>query len=106
MRKLTLLLPFLAASTFAASSTQTLGARSAHHELRIERQPSAERIVYNVVVDDLDSGAVLMSSRVDGRPGEAVDVAGALGTKRVRVHLADTAHFFTATVNVIDGTKL
>src|SRR4051794_31954398 len=106
MRKLALLLPLLAASTFAASSLQTLGARSAHHQLRLERQPSPERVTYNVIVDDLDSGANLMNARVDGKPGQPVDVTSALGTKQVRVHIADTAHFFTATVNVIEGTKI
>src|SRR6476469_1071493 len=107
MRKMALLLlPLLAASTFAATSLQTLGARSAHHQLRLERQPSPERVTYNVIVDDLDSGANLMNSRVDGKPGEALDVASSMGTKQVRVHLADTPHFFTATVNVIEGTKI
>src|ERR1043166_1832827 len=97
MRTLTLLLSLAAASTFATTSTETLGARSAHHQLRLERiAVSADRVVYNVAIDDLDSGAVVLNERVEGKPGEALDVSGGVGAKRVRVHLADTEHFFTA----------
>jgi TonB family protein len=107
MRKLTPFLLILAASPlFAATSLQTLGARSQHHQLRVERSASAERVAYNVSVEDLDSGAVLMNTHADGKPGEPVDVASQLGTKQVRVRLAYTPHFFSATLNVIDGKKI
>jgi len=106
MRKLTLLLLLAAVPAFAASSMQTLGARSQHHQLRVERSASAERIAYNVSVEDLDSGAVLMSSHADAKPGEAVELSSQLATKQVRVRLAYTAHYFSATLNVIEGKKI
>src|ERR1043165_9675328 len=101
MRTLTLLLSLAAASTFAATSTQTLGARSAHHQLHVERTAvSADRVVYNVAVDYPDSGAVVLNQGVEGRPRQPLDISGGVGTKRVHVHLADTEHFFTAAVAV------
>jgi len=107
MRTLTLLFSLAAASTFAATTTQTLGARSAHHQLHVERTAvSAERVVYNVAVDDLDSGAVVLNQRVEGRPGQPLDVSGGVATKRVRVHLADTEHFFTAAVAVVEDNTV
>src|ERR1043165_3206406 len=106
MRTLTLLLSLAAASAFAAPPT--LGARSAHHQLHVERTAvSADRVVYNVAVDDLDSGAVVLNQRVEGRPRQPLDISGGVGTKRVHVHLADTEHFFTAAVAVTeDNTKI
>src|SRR3954469_16168404 len=106
MRTLTFFLLLGASAAFTATSLQTLGARSQHHQLRVERSASAERVVYNVSVEDLDSGVVLMSSHVDGKPGEAIDVSSQLGTKQVRVRLAYTPHFFSATLNVFEGKKI
>src|SRR3954469_19556975 len=106
MRTLTFFLLLGASAAFTATSLQTLGARSQHHQLRVERSASAERVVYNVSVEDLDSGVVLMSSHVDGKPGEAIDVSSQLGTKQVRVRLAYTPHFFSATLNVVEGKKI
>lgn len=106
MRKLTFFLLLAASPAFAATSLQTLGARSQHHQLRVERSASAERVAYNVSVEDLDSGTVLMSSHVDGKPGEAIDVSSQLGTKQVRVRLAYTPYFFSATLNVFEGKKI
>lgn len=106
MRKLPLLLLLATLPAFAATSLQTLGARSVHHSLRVERSAGPERVTYNVVVEDLDSGAVLLNSRVDGKPGEAVDVSGRFAAKQVRVRLAYSTHFFSATLNVIEGKKI
>jgi TonB family protein len=107
MRTLTLLLSLAAASAFAATPTQTLGARSAHHQLHVERTAvSADRVVYNVAVDDLDSGAVVLNQRVEGRPRQPLDISGGVGTKRVHVHLADTEHFFTAAVAVTEDNTI
>jgi TonB family protein len=107
MRKLTLL-PFLLAALCApalgAPTKQLLGARSAHHELRVERSVvAADQIAYDVAVVDLDSGKTVVSSQVSGKPGQPVEVAGASGGNQIRVRLAYTPNFFSATVNVIDG---
>lgn len=106
MRKLPWLLLLLAAPVFAATALQTLGARSVHHSLRVERSAAPDRVTYNVVVEDLDSGAVLLNSRVDGKPGEAVEVSGRFAAKQVRVRLAYSTHFFSATLNVVEGKKI
>src|SRR5205814_4911677 len=108
MRKLTWL-PFLAgalcASAFAASPKQLLGARSAHHELRVERSVvAADQIAYDVSVVDLDTGKTVLSSQI--KPGQPLDVASAAGGRQVRVRLADTPSFFSATVNVIQGKTI
>ena len=107
MRKLTLL-PFLlgalCASAFGAPTKQILGARSAHHELRVERSVvAADQIAYDVAVVDLDSGKTVVSSQVSGKPGEPVEVTGASAGNQIRVRLAYTPNFFSATVNVIEG---
>ena len=106
MRTLAFLL--LAAPALAAApATQILGARSAHHELRVERSVvSPEQIAYEVAVVDLDSGKTVVSSHVSGRPGEALDVKGDANGQQIRVRLAYSAHFFSATVNVIEGTTI
>lgn len=106
MRKLPWFLVLLSAPAFAATALQTLGARSVHHQLRVTRSAAPERVTYDVAVEDLDSGAVLLNSRVDGKPGEAVDVASQLGSKQVRVRLAYSPHYFSATVNVTEGKKI
>ena len=104
MRKILPLLLLAAAPAFAAPATVTLGARSAQHELRLERSVvAADRIAYNVVVTDVASGAQLLSSRTEGKAGEAVDVASSSGARQVRVRLAYTPSFFSATVNVTEG---
>jgi TonB family protein len=106
MRTLPLLL-LAAVPLFAASNTQTLGARSAHHELRLERNVvSAEQIAYDVAVVDLDSGKAVLSAHLTGKPGEALDAANSVGERTVRVRLAYSAHFFSATVNVVDGKTI
>jgi protein TonB len=103
MRTLPLLLLFAALPTFAA----TLGARSAHHELRLERNVvSAEQIAYDVTVVDLDSGKTVLNAHLSGKPGEALDAAGGDKGQTVRVRLAYSEHFFSATVNVIDGKTI
>jgi TonB family protein len=103
MRTLPLLLLFAATPTFAA----TLGARSAHHELRLERNAvSPEQIAYDVTVVDLDSGKAVLNAHLTGKPGEALDAASGTGDHTVRVRLAYSAHFFSATVNVIDGKTI
>lgn len=103
MRTLPLLLLFAASPTFAA----TLGARSAHHELRLERNAvSPEQIAYDVTVVDLDSGKAVLDAHLTGKPGEALDAASGAGDHTVRVRLAYSAHFFSATVNVIDGKTI
>jgi len=103
MRTLPLLLLFAASPTFAA----TLGARSAHHELRLERNAvSPEQIAYDVTVVDLDSGKAVLNAHLTGKPGEALDAASGTGDHTVRVRLAYSAHFFSATVNVIDGKTI
>jgi TonB family protein len=108
MRKLTLfpfLLGALCASAFAAPAKQLLGARSAHHELRVERSVvAAGQIEYGVVVVDLDSGKTVLSSQI--KTGQPLDVASAAGGRQVRVRLADTPQFFSASVNVIDGKTI
>ncbi|HEX7190636.1 MAG TPA: energy transducer TonB [Thermoanaerobaculia bacterium] len=108
MRKLaSLLLLLFAASAFAASEKQTLGAHSAHHELRLERSVvAADQIAYDVVVVDLDTGKTVVSSTVNGKPGQPVEATGAADGKQIRVRLAYTPHFFSATVNVIDGKTI
>jgi TonB family protein len=106
MRKPALLLYLVAVSAFAAPARQTLGARSAHHELRLDRSAAAEQIAYDVTVVDLDSGKTVLSSHVEGKPGQPLDVNGTAEGKEIRVHLADTPHFFSATVNVLDGTTI
>jgi TonB family protein len=110
MRTLTLL-PFLlgafCAPAFGASTKQLLGARSAHHELRVERSVvAADQIAYDVAVVDLDSGKTVVSSQVSGKPGQAVEVTGASGASEIRVRLAYTPSFFSATVNVVDGKTI
>src|SRR6266511_2687895 len=108
MRKLTLfpfLLGALCASAFGAPTKQILGARSAHHELRVERSVvAAGQIAYDVVVVDLDSGKTVLSSQI--KSGQQLDVASTAGGRQVRVRLADTSNFFSATVNVIDGKTI
>jgi TonB family protein len=107
MRKLTPLLLLAALPAFAATSKLTLGARSAAHELRIERSVvAADRIAYNVVITDTASGATLLSSTTEGKPGEAVDVASISGSQHVRVRLSYTTNFFSATVNVTEGATI
>jgi TonB family protein len=106
MRKLTLFLALVAAPLFAASSLQSLATRSAHHLLRLERSPSDQGFTYNIVVEDADTGTVLLNAHVDAKRGEPVDVANTFGTKQVRVHLADTPQFFSAAVNVVEGKKI
>lgn len=110
MRKLTLfpfLLGALCASAFAAPTKQLLGARSAHHELRVERSVvAADQIAYGVAVVDLDSGKTVVSSQVSGKPGQPVEVAGASAGNEIRVRLAYTPKFFSATVNVINGKTI
>ena len=107
MRRLTLLpvlLGVLCAPALGAPPKQLLGARSAHHELRVERSVvAADRIAYDVAVVDLDSGKTVVSSQVSGKPGQAVEVTGGSGGNQIRVRLAYTPNFFSATVNVIDG---
>lgn len=102
-----LLLLLAAASAFASPSKQTLGARSADHELRLERSVVApDRIAYNVVVVDTASGATVLSAHSEGKPGEAVEVASVSGARQIRVRLAYSQHFFSATVNVTDGASI
>jgi TonB family protein len=108
MRKLTLL-PFLlgalCASAFGAPTKQLLGARSAHHELRVERSViAADQIAYDVVVVDLDSGKIVLSSQI--KPGQPLDVTSVAGGRQVRVRLADPSLFFSASVSVIDGKTI
>ena len=106
MKRLALLLLF-AAPAFAASKSQILSARSAHHDLRVERSVvSADRIGYDVTVVDLDSGKTVMSSHVSGKPGEALDVNGDANGQQIRVHLAYSEQFFSATLNVIGGKTI
>jgi TonB family protein len=103
MRTLPLLLLFAAVPTVAA----TLGARSAHHELRLERNAvSAEQIAYDVTVVNLDSGKTVLNAHLTGKPGEAVEATGGEKDRTVRVRLAYSAHFFSATVNVLDGKTI
>ena len=103
MRTLPLLLLFAASPLFAA----TLGARSAHHELRVERNVvSAEQILYDVTVVDLDSGKTVLNAHLTGKPGEALDATGGDKDRTVRVRFAYSTHFFSATVNVIDGKTI
>src|ERR1043165_5702084 len=90
MRKLTPLLLLAALPAFAATSKLTLGARSAAHELRIERS----------------GGATLLSSTTEGKPGEAVDVASISGSQHLRVRLPYTTTSFAATVNVTEGATI
>jgi TonB family protein len=108
MRKLTwlpFLLGALCASAFGAPTKQLLGARSAHHELRVERSVvAAGQIAYDVVVVDLDSGKTVLSSQI--KSGQPLDVASTAGGIQVRVRLADTPQFFSASVNVIDGKTI
>lgn len=107
MRTLLLLVSLAAAPLLAAPPTQTLGARSAHHELRVERNAvSAEQIAYDVTVVDLDSGKSVLNAHLTGKPGEAVDAVSGTGDRSIRVRLAYSAHFFSATVNVIDGKTI
>jgi len=104
MRKLALFLLLAGAAAFAAEPKQTLGARSAHYELRLERSVvSADQIAYNVVVVDLDSGKSVVSSELHGKPGEATEVTGVADGKNIRVRLAYTPHLFSAIVEVTDG---
>ncbi|HEY6137612.1 MAG TPA: hypothetical protein VI670_07590 [Thermoanaerobaculia bacterium] len=103
MRTLPLLLLFAAVPTVAA----TLGARSAHHELRLERNAvSAEQVAYDVTVVNLDSGKTVLKAHLTGKPGEAVEATGGEKDRTVRVRLAYSAHFFSATVNVLDGKTI
>jgi len=110
MRKLTwlpFLLGALCASAFGASTKQLLGARSAHHELRVELSVvAADRIAYDVAVVDLDSGKTVVSSQVSGKPGQAFKVTGASGSRQIHVRLADTSNSFSAAVDVIDGKTI
>lgn len=101
MRKLTSLLLLVTASAFAATSKETFGTRSPHHQVTIERSASGDRIAYDVVVHDLDSGATMIRQHVEGKPGETLNVSGVFGTKLVRVELAYTEPYFTSAVNVI-----
>ena len=85
----------------------TLGARSPHHELRLERNVvSAEQIAYDVTVVNLDSGKTVLNAHLTGKPGEALEATGDDKGQTVRVRLAYSAHFFSATVNVIDGKTI
>ncbi|HEV2718912.1 MAG TPA: energy transducer TonB [Thermoanaerobaculia bacterium] len=107
MRTVVLPLFLLASAAVAAPAKQTLGARSAHHELRVERNViSAEQIAYDVTLVDLDNGKTIVNSHVSGKPGEALDVIGGPNGPRARVRLAYSEHFFSATVNVIDGNTI
>jgi TonB family protein len=104
MRKIASLLLLMAAAPLFAA---TLGARSAHHELRLERNVvSAEQIAYDVTVVDLDSGKTVLNAHLSGKPGEALEATGGDKGQIVRVRLAYSAHFFAATVNVIDGKTI
>src|SRR5437870_12719137 len=85
------LLGALCASAFTAPPKQLLGARSAHHELRVERSVvAADQIAYDVAVVDLDSGKTVVSSHVSGKPGQPVEVSGSSGGNQIRVRLAYT----------------
>jgi len=107
MRKLTLLLFLAALPAFAATPKLVLGARSVGHELRLERSVvAADRIAYNVVVTDTASGATLLSSQTEGKPGETVNVASVSGSQHIRVRLSYTTNFFSATVNVTEGATI
>jgi TonB family protein len=98
---------FTTLSVGAEATAQSLGARSAHHELRIERSVVApDQIAYDVRVIDLDGGAVALSSRVAGRPGEAVDAKAVSGDQQIHVRLAYTPNFFSATLNVVRGETI
>jgi TonB family protein len=105
MRKLALLLPFLAASTLAATSTQSLGAHSAQHELRLERSVVApDRVAYDITVTDVAHGATLLSSHIEGKPGESLAAMSTSGARRIYVYLAYPPGFFSAAVDVVDGS--
>ena len=107
MRNLALALFLFSAPIFAAQTKQTLGARSAHHELRLERSaPASDQIAYNVVVLDLDSGKTVLSSPINGKPEQAVEVSAVDGTKLIRVRLSYTPHFFSANLTVVDGKTI
>ena len=98
---------FAMASPGAASAAQSLGARSATHELRVERSVvSADQIAYDVRVIDLASGGAVLSSQVTGKPGEAVEAAAVSGDQHIRVRLAYSRSFFSATVNVTRGETI
>jgi TonB family protein len=111
MRKQALLLflfgMFATASIGAATGAQSLGARSVHHELRVERSVvSADQIAYEVRVIDLDSGNVVLNSHATGKPGEALDATAVSGDEQIRVRLAYSRSFFSATVNVTRGETI
>ena len=105
-RTLTPLLLFAAAPLFAASSLQTLAMRSTHHELQIQRSPSGDHLVYDLVLTDLDTGAPLLRKRVDGKASGDADVTETVGTQQVHVTLRDLNGVLTARVDVVDGKKL
>lgn len=106
MSRLPLLLLLIAAPLFAATTAQTLTTRSTQHRLRLERHPLDKRVVYDVVVEDAVSGALLLSDRVELRAQQKVEIAGGAGTKRVRVGLTENAISVTATVSVVDAKKV
>jgi TonB family protein len=107
MRKIVPLLLLAAAPAFAATAKLSLSVRSGQHELRLERSvAAADRIVYDVVVTDVASGAQLLAAHTEGKPGEAAEVASVSGARHVRVRLAYTPSFFSATVNVTEGSAI
>jgi TonB family protein len=91
----------------AGPSQGTLSSRSAHHDVRVERNAlSPELIRYDVNVTDLDSGAVILKSYATGGAREPVDVSAISGDQKVHVHLAYTPSFFSATLAVTRGETI
>lgn len=107
MRKILPLLLLAAAPSFAAPAPLNLLVRSAQHELRLERTVIApDRIAYNVLVIDLANNATVLNQHAEARPDEAAEVLSASGTRQIRVRLAYTPNFFSATVNVTEGATI
>ena len=103
MRKILPLL-LLAAAPFAASAPINLGARSAQHELRLQRSAIApDRIAYDVVVTDLANNATVLNKHTEGKPGEALEVMSVSGAQKIHVRLSYSVNFFSATVIVVEG---
>jgi TonB family protein len=88
----------------AGASSQSLGARSALHDLTIQRTVvAADQIAYDIRVVVVESGTTVINAHETGKPGEPVDVTGTSGDVRIRVHLAYTPTFFSATLNALRG---
>ena len=104
MRKLAWVLLLIVPPAYAAP--QTLGARSPHHELRLVRTAMPDSVGYDVEVIDLDRGKTVLNKHVDGKAGQPVDVSDAVNNQVIRVRIADTPHFFSATVNVLEGKTI